>query len=107
MSKAGVERIDGVLCDRIAIHTKASYQGEILDYNLTYDIGQADHLVRRETWRASPDGNKFEAVLKGIDVHSAINPKVYKYKPPVGVIGETESERKVRLLLRTQQNQKS
>jgi len=80
--------VDGVPCDIIWLHVPGS-EGSAQDSDLTFYIGSADHLVRRTITHSQMEGRgslTSDCVVRDIDTHPTINPAVFKYTPPPGVI---------------------
>ena len=92
----GTGTVDGVPCDKVLIHKSSPYAGTLQEYDETYYIGQADHLVRRCISHVTFDGkNGFtrDSTLKDIQINPSVNQSVYKYTPPPGAKLEQPQKR--------------
>lgn len=88
----GSEQAEGVLCNKVFVHTVSSYNGSKIEYKTTWYIGP-DGLTRRcVNYVAFDDKPGFttDALLTNIRLNEPVNAALYAYTPPKGVTLEKD-----------------
>ena len=89
LRRAGRERVDGVLCDKIQFDVKDEYNGSPTETRKTLFL-RPDGLVRRQvmTFLSNGSGYTSTADLVRIEKNPDLRAVRYAYKPPKGVAPE-------------------
>lgn len=92
---AGVERVGGVLCDKVYAHILSDYEGQKQEYWQTWYIGR-DGLVRKRVERidfgGKPGYTRTDTILN-IRLNAHYPASLFVYKAPPGVVTAEEYER--------------
>ncbi len=93
----GKEPVDGVMCDKVYVHYATVYEGETMEYKLTWYIGP-DGLVRRNADHidfGGKGGYTRDATLRDIKTNFPVTDgkTLFAYVPPKGVQSQEDAEK--------------